>query len=424
MEGSVSAEMSRLLSSSIDGLYKRLDNEKRVEVAVSDAKQEALLRLVSSTLTDNVEKSLAGIVNNKIEQSVLPVLSGVVTDAVRNQLGENLNTILPNELQKELPNVLQSTLTSVLHTMLQGMLHSVVRELVRSALPPLIAKTLAEIHSSILPTVLPDAMAKALRRPEVSQDMARLMFDGSAEPIQGLVNAIKFRVEEQFNTVLQKDITPAFAGLAAKTVEKASIDVQRQAMETFSVLDRERRADIAKIEQLTKLISGLTETVSTMAAAQQEFQEKILHIVHQGSHDRGSAPTTLGHPSEVDATSMTSRQPSQTLVKTEQQLLIDRIMEGITTAMSEGNYNEAIMNWLQSGHDQEIFDAYFSKFDPSFIREVNPLILLSVCSLISKHLEGNCLQQRLAWLETVLQAFYASANNLVSSPLVHMLCVY
>ena len=410
MEGSVSAEMSRLLAHSLENLYKRLDKEKLVDVAVAEARQEAVLRLVSSTLTDNVEKSLAEIVNNKIEQSVLPAVSNVASNAVHNELGENLKTVLHSELRKVLESVLQTSLQGMLH----NMIHSAIREMVRNSLPPLVAKSLAEIHSNILPTALPEAIAKVLRNHEVSQEIAKTMVGGVTKPIQGLVDTIKFRVEEQFNTVLQKDITPAFAGLAAKTVEKASMDVQRQAMETFSLFDHERRADNAKIDQLTKLVAGLTETVSTMAAAQQEFQGKILDIVHQGSQDQRSGRLSHSRPSEVDATSVASVQPLQAPGKTDEQLIIDSIMDGITTAMKGGNYSDAVMTWLQSGHEQEIFDAYFSKFDPSFVREVNPLILLSLCSLVSSHFDGNCLHERLSWLDTLLQAFYVSTNSLVS----------
>ena len=58
--------------------------------AAGAAKQDAVLRLVSSTLTENVEKSLHRIVSGSIEKEVLPAITNTTTKSVEKKLGEAL----------------------------------------------------------------------------------------------------------------------------------------------------------------------------------------------------------------------------------------------------------------------------------------------------------------------------------------------
>jgi hypothetical protein len=46
-------------------------------------------------------------------------------------------------------------------------------------------------HVLVRAEVEPRIVAKALRNPDISQDIAKMMVDGATEPIQGLLNTIK-----------------------------------------------------------------------------------------------------------------------------------------------------------------------------------------------------------------------------------------
>ncbi|TPR07829.1 hypothetical protein CAN33_0015795 [Aspergillus niger] len=75
LQSAVSSEFSKSLGREVEGLYQRFDEERRSWDAASAAKQEQVLRLVSSTLSDNVEKNLARIVSRNIQTEVVPALS-------------------------------------------------------------------------------------------------------------------------------------------------------------------------------------------------------------------------------------------------------------------------------------------------------------------------------------------------------------
>jgi hypothetical protein len=48
----------------------------------------------------------------------------------------------------------------------------------------------------------------------------------------------------------------------------------------------------------------------------------------------------------------------------------------------------------------ELFDNFFVRCDPSYLRQTSPLVILSVGAAVTSALETNVME-RLAWLETV-----------------------
>jgi hypothetical protein len=368
MEIGISAEVSTLFTTSLETLYRRFDDDKRTQAAVADAKQDAMLRLISSTLSDNVEKTLGNIVTANIKKSVLPAISEVAMKAVNDQMGTKLGAHLRSTLPKELQSV------------------------------------------------LPEVIGKTLRLPEVMKLMS-----------ESLAKTVAFRVEEQFASLLKNSITPAFTALALQAVQQTGTDVQRQASEIIGRLEHERRADSVKIDQLSMLVTGLSETVSSMAAAQSKFQGEFLKL-QQAAHARlneqeisppvqaqVSRQSSRAQPSAPQAQQVPQAQPNQ------QKLTEDaaHIIERIETAVNVGDIEGAIMLWIQSQQEQAIFEHYFSKYNSSMIRGLNPLMLLSIGACVAANFEGNLLFVRLEWVDMVFQSFQASANALVSKICLH-----
>lgn len=365
MEIGISNEVSILLTSSLETLYRRFDDDKRTQAAVADAKQDAMLRLISSTLSDNVEKTLGNIVIANIKKTVLPAISEVAMKAVNDQMGAKLGAHLRSTLPKELQSV------------------------------------------------LPEVIGKTLRLPEVMKLMS-----------ESLAKTVAFRVEEQFASLLKNSITPAFTALALQAVQQTGNDIQRQATEVIGRLEHERRADSLKIDQLSMLVTGLSETVSTMAAAQSKFQGEFLKL-QQAAHARLSEQeTTPPVHAQMSRQSSRAQPPAQQAQQaqqphqaqpTQQALTEDaaRIIERIEEAVNVGDIEGAIMLWIQSQQEQSIFEHYFSKYTSSMIRGLNPLMLLSIGACVATHFDGNLLFVRLEWVDMVFQSFQSSANTLV-----------
>jgi hypothetical protein len=345
IEVRVAGEVKKLFGDSLDSLYQSIKDDRRTQAAVSDAKQDAMLRLVSSTLSDNIEATLGSIVGNSIRESVLPAISDVSLKAVNEQVGAKLNAHLSNNLPKELQKA------------------------------------------------LPDAIARALQQPQLVKLMA-----------ESLATSVSFHVEEQFANTLQNVVVPAFQQLATQTAQRVAADVQREAEEQIGNLERQTHADSMKIDQLVQLVTGLSETVSTMARAQEEFQGRLLRLQQQ--HADRSLQTSGGASNALTTTPQ----------KTPQQLQYEKLVEDIVADLNAGSFQDAILSWLKSGTHQEVFEGLLSKYSPNFIRDLAPIYLIAVGSVVSDRLEGDALLQRLAWLDTILQCLksQATAGNIVS----------
>lgn len=354
----VSDEVKKLFNDSIESLYQTIKNDKRTEKAVSDTKQETMLRLVSETLAENMQATLSKIVNKEIRESVVPAISAVASKAVNDQLSIGLSGQIAQSLSNQLPKA------------------------------------------------LPDSISKALQQPQ----LLKLMADS-------LAKSVSFKVEEQFTTILQNSVTPTFTKLAIDTSRKVATDVQRQASAQIVALEQQRQADSLKIEQLTQLVTGLSETVSSMAAAQSEFQAQFLKLQQNTALEKRQ--TSSGHGDHNTTRSVSQTESAQAAPKSPEELEFEAMLAGINEAMKEGEFESAVIQWLQTRREQEFFERYFSKFNPDFLHNLSPLLLLSLGATMTAELAGDLLDVKLTWLETVLIAFqtHLSDNRLVSHAL-------
>jgi len=353
--------MKKLLSESIGALDRHIKEDRRTQAAVSDARQEAILRLVSSTLTDNMEDTLRRIVNNSIQASVVPAISDITLKVVNSQATRAVDLTM-----KTVNEQLGSKLTTHLNQNLSKELHR----------------------------LLPDAVSKALHQPQLLKLMA-----------ESLAKTVAFRVEEEFSSALTKQITPAFTQLAVTTSQKVAADVHRQAAEQIGAIERQRHADSIKIEQLTQLVTGLTNTVSSMAAAQTEFQGQFLRM-QQSARDRSTIPRTASQP-HSHSISRPSTALTVPVEKSAEETEFDEMFESIQEPMNESRYEDAVVRWLQTGREQEFFRRYFSRFSTEFISTLSPLLLLSLGAIITLEFTDEFLEQRLAWTEVILANFQA-----------------
>ncbi|APA13548.1 hypothetical protein sscle_11g083180 [Sclerotinia sclerotiorum 1980 UF-70] len=347
IEGRVSGEVKKLLNDSFNSLDQRIKDDRRTQNAVNDAKQDAVLRLVSSTLTGNLEESLKRIVNGALENSIVPSIENItlktIDQRVSPALANHLNQSLPRELEK----------------------------------------------------ILPDAVNKVMQQPQLLKLMS-----------ETLAKSVSFPFEEQFATLLNNSITPAFTQLAVNASQRVAADVHRQAQEQIGNIERQRHADSLKIEQLTQLVTGLTETISSMAAAQSEFQAQFLRVQQrdrQASSSHRASPG-LGHNSSRPSVSSGLAAPVVE-EKSPQELEYEEMFKHIQGPMQEGRYEDAVVRWLQTGREQEFFARYFCRFSPKFITELSPLLLLSLGAIITIELTDDLMNQRLAWTETILNSF-------------------
>ena len=275
VEKIVSDEFSSVLGRELGVLYRRFDDDKRVQDAAGAAKQDAVLRLVSSTLTENVERSLATIIQTCIQQVVVPSIADVTASTLSDTVPEFLS---------------------------QHLLHTLPTQLKLS---------------------LPEAVSKAVQSP----DVLRVLSDQ-------VTSKIAAHVEKQFTTILHQTIAPAFQNLAFGAAQRMTAENELRVSEQLKLVDIVRHEDGAKIEQLTALVRGLTETVHAMAAAQSGFQSEFLKLQKQNLQDRQTDSSKNSQRQTTEASLDESELPELPISPEQKEL------NEIAALMHEGRFEE------------------------------------------------------------------------------------
>jgi len=325
IERGVSTEMGRVLHHELDMLHRRLTEDKRVEETREGVRTETVLRLVSTALNENVEKSLGRIITDNMQRSVIPALQ----------------TVTKQVIEHHVTRVIERRLTDT------------------------IAQNLGAWMNREMQTHFPNAVAQAMQ----NQDALRMMTDGIANKVAARLNT-------------------------ENTKHAAQI------------------ADLnAKLEQLTTLMRGSVDAVTTMAAAQSQFQEEVLKLQRQigeGTNDTDPEEnqlTPLAVSSRENASrDTTSREDTQSpTIRSQQPAKSPEEIElaEITELMTEGSYQDGSIKWLRSERASQLFDEFFVQCSPAFLSSLPPILALSVGVVITQTFDTNT-SERLGWLETIL----------------------
>ncbi|KAI9671158.1 MAG: hypothetical protein M1817_003665 [Caeruleum heppii] len=342
IEQTVSVEFSKVISSEMERLYRRVEEDKRIQQASNDAKQDAVLRLVSSTLSENVEKSLARMIGQSVNQAVLPAIADVT----------------------------------------------------RTSIDQIVSQTLREQLQQLVPREVKTAVTETVGR--VFQDPAQL---GSMSDL--VATKVAAHVESEMSSILHGTITPAFKDMSLTAMEGLARETERRTHEQLRHTESQRRNDSVKIDQLQELVRGLTQTVSQMAEAQTDFQNEILKLQRQVGSQRHSMQGESSRTSSRQQTHTPTSHPQRQMVvqqKTPEQIE----QEMIAGLMRDGQYEEATIKWLHSRHQGELFDRFFVRFEPSYIQSLSTLVLLSVAAAVTDNF-GQHVEQRLIWLDACLK---------------------
>lgn len=268
IEVGVSKEFNKVFGRELENLYRRFAEDKRVQDAAGAAKQDAMLRLVSSTLSDNVEKSLSRIIQKNIQDAVVPS----VADVISASLNDVLSTVVAKQVHEAMPNAMKPA--------------------------------------------LPEAISRAMQNPNLLRSIS-----------EQITKSVTGHVEREFTTTLHNAIVPTFTDLAVNVAQNVSGDTERRVREQLQRAELQHQEDSVKIDQLTDLVRGLSDTMQTMAAAQSDFQVEILKLQSKAAQE-GQNLARRPSPTPSESASMQ--------ISPEQEEL-----EVIATSMQEGHFEEA-----------------------------------------------------------------------------------
>ncbi|KAJ4369739.1 hypothetical protein N0V83_005502 [Neocucurbitaria cava] len=147
LEEIVQGEITKGFSRELDVMYKRFDEDKRVMNAANGAKQEAILRLVSSTLTENVEGVIRKMVDENIRNVLLPEVLAKTSSTLEQSISSNLKSAMGPQLSKEIPDAVSRALKSP--QIFQSLSDQVAKKLTGTFEPMVVASVGSVINPAI-----------------------------------------------------------------------------------------------------------------------------------------------------------------------------------------------------------------------------------------------------------------------------------
>ncbi|KAH8884896.1 hypothetical protein GQ53DRAFT_660637 [Thozetella sp. PMI_491] len=337
--------------------------------------QAGLLNMVADVLNKNTESVLKGIIVQQF-QATTPDLVKSLDRSVSDHLGNKVNQSVQKELQKGLPNAIS-----------QGLQKS---------------------------------------------DLVRGVSDKVAH---NLGNHVESQLAQAVNNYL-----PVFTNKAVQAIQQVGEDVGHQIGEGNRRVEQYRREQDSKIDKLIAQTSDLASLVSTVANTQSQLQSDLAVLKQQllqdrsrerahaspqasrsqaavsqaspASHNAPSVPTSrelvgYGHPQE----SRVLYDPSTRESREKQEL--EELATSIESLMQAQKFDEAMLRWLQSEDQaEEIYNRVIAKYNPAFVAELQPLLLLSVGATVSMDLDSSQVAQKMSMVEMVIYNFHSQLNNL------------
>ncbi|TKA25565.1 hypothetical protein B0A50_05426 [Salinomyces thailandicus] len=263
--------MENLLSKQFDSLYQRLDADKRVSDAAGAAKQDAVLRLVSSTLTENVEQSLSRIITSSIDKEVIPALTSTTSSMIEKKLAE----VLPQQLGSVTQREIKAALPSALQTILKdGSLHQGISDQVAQKVQQQVVNTM----STSLPRMATQAAQKMVADLEsrTSQrlreaDLQRQQDNAKIEQLSSMVHNLSQTMQSMADgqKAFQEEMRKMQQAHVKETAAPASASEPAPAAPVEEV-DPEKAAEEAEVSRITQmLVDGNYEGATWLQSANQ-----------------------------------------------------------------------------------------------------------------------------------------------------------
>lgn len=247
-------DLQTMLSKQFDGLYHRIDADKRVQDAAGSAKQDAMLRLVSSTLTENVEKSLNRIVSENMTKEIVPSITNSINKTVEKKLSDilpqQLNSHVPKELKAALPHAIQQALKDPqVHNTISNQVAQKVQQqvshLLQQSMPNLASQATQKMVSD-----LENRTKQQLREAETRRQEDNAKIQELSNLVQGLSQMIQNMLESQvaFQEQILKMQRPSSRTGAP---QESSRD---DAASTTSTADQQKAAEDQEVNRITDLL--------------------------------------------------------------------------------------------------------------------------------------------------------------------------
>ncbi|KAK7948157.1 uncharacterized protein PG986_009043 [Apiospora aurea] len=374
--------LSGVVESALVENRQKMDDDLRSRDQAFNKSQLDLLDSVSATLDDNVSRLLTRTISDKVEEYVVPEVNELITRTITEQLARTVTEQIDSKVSGRISHAVQNQMQKL----------------------------------------LPAAVSQAIQKPELAKVVT-----------EKIGQSLSVNIEKAFMDALHKTVTPNFTRMAATAAGQAVENVRRQAAEQIGELELKSRSDSNKIDQLTALVTRLSDTVSSMAATQAQFHEAFLKMQQPAaSRERPSREVSHSQYSQASqgpsySNMQAQNYPSPSAHSNNQMMLrntagsnsskdhdLDRKVVDIANLVERGELEAALVKWLQSDRKDDIFKTYLIKLDATTLNELSPLVSLAAIAELARELGGQCLREKVAWMEIIIRSMHDTLPHIES----------
>lgn len=348
----------------LEQLYQNIKTDRASQDQASASRQEAVLRVVSTTLNTNVEKSLARILATQMQEVVVPSVVETVSARLSERIIQSVSETVPRELA----------------------------------------------------AILPDQLDRTLQSPQMLLGIADNVTQRLAGQIEGeIIKTINTTVASSMKSIATTAAHEVFAGAEARIIEQT-----RQ-------VQLHHNTHVEKINQMSQHLQSVMQILQNMSNAQAEFQRQVLQEIRL-TQAQSQNPTPVhmplearsqGHgspPSAHDRSALmfpaspaTKVQPRPVRPRSQSEVELDEV----TALMENQQYEEGSIKWLQSSKPNQLFDELFVRYTPDYLAtDVSPLVAFTIGVTVASELATNT-QRRLEWITAAFDTldFKVSQNG-------------
>lgn len=486
MEKRLTQSIIGSLQTQLTDLRNKMEVDVKSRDEKFDKTQGHLIRTVSECLNENVQDVLAKIVEDELQNTVTPIVGDVLGQAVSKSLDNELRSTVTESVQKhlqaaithsidralqkpELAKSLSDKMVRTLASKIDDQLYSLLDDRILPRFTKVATDAASHCGKEILANVSAQFQDMESTRVQDMQKFEQLvaLSTSMSDTLNTMVTAqARFQDEIlrlQTQLAQQRQVSPPAqpSGRQAAPGNQgrgngsyhspshsqpqalqnlnaaASAPIPQQQFNSPGAASQYTNPSVAVVSPAHQQQQWASNASSLVLSAPQQQQysghtaslqaanPNVLAL--QQSQQFGSPSTQASSQNQVaqQAHQLAREQVvfQPTSKENRQALDLAEICQRIRTNMNAGNYDDAVMTWIQESKEQEdnVFAQVLAKYDPMFIRNLNPLLLLTVAATVTAHLGSldhpHLLHTKLVWTEIVLAQFYEALRQIVSFPI-------
>lgn len=471
MEKRLTQSIIGSVQSELTGLRKQMDRDAQSRVVEFSQHTDGVLNRVSEVLNDNCQQVLAKIIVDEIANSVTPTIGNILTNTVTKQLdsklGSSISQAVQKEMQKAVPHAVEQTLRKpdFAKSLADKMVHNISNKideqlyvLLDDRIIPRFTKVATDAATScgkeVLANVNQQFGAFEQVRLEDAQKFEQLadLCSSMSETLNTMASTqTRFQDEIlrlQTQLAQQRQVSPQSGvrhGRGASTYHSPSHSQSTLQHTNTAAISQQQFSSPQGSVAPSQYSNPSAANLTTPSHAQQQWASSsaIVSPAHQNYTGHGTAlqavnPNILALQQSQQYGSSSSHGSSQAVshlshqqqaAEQSQQLSrehdrerqeLQEVCQRIRNQVAAGNYEAAIMIWIQEAKDVELaFASVLANLDPvglQSIGKLNPLLLLSVGATVTANLDTppQLLAAKFRWTEVVLSSLLGQLPDVVS----------